>query len=204
MHASPIVLDEDVVLVPLLAEIATRLADEGVPVRAIARSLQVHPTPVRVALDNSIFEGRIIDMPRDDWPPGASRAQHLPVNRRKLSDDETNSLLRQTFSFTRTEAAMFLPLLTKPGAHSKEALHHMAYNGSDGGPEIKIVDVMICKIRKKLNAFGNQNNIPDFALHLKTVWGDGYKLTSEGHALIEALITATLEGKPFPQMKVAA
>ncbi len=196
MQASPVVLAEDVVLVPLLADIATRLADEGVPIRAIARSLQVHPTPVRDALNNSIFEGRICEMPRDDWPPGVRRSEHLPVNRRKLSDQEITSLLRQTFSFTRTEAAMFLPLLTKPGAHTKEALHHMAYNGADGGPEIKIVDVMICKIRKKLTVY-------HLAEHLKTVWGDGYKITPEGHAAIEQMLMATLEGKPLPTSEAA-
>lgn len=198
MQASPIVLSEDVVLAPLLADIATRLADEGVPIRAIARSLQVHSTPVRDALTNSIFEGRIVEMPRDDWPPGTERTTRLPVNRRRLSDQETHSLLRQTFNLTKTEASMFLPLITKPGAHTKEALHHMAYNaGADGGPEIKIVDVMICKIRKKLAPHGLNE-------HLKTVWGDGYKLTPEGHTTIEQMLIATLEGKPFPEMKAAA
>lgn len=191
MQASPVVLTEDVVLVPLLADIATRLADEGVPVYAIARALQVHPTPVREAINTSIYEGRICDMPREDWPPGITRHSRLPVNRRKLSDEEIKNLLRQTFGFTRTEALMFLPLFTRPApqTHTKEALHHMAYSGgADGGPEIKIVDVLICKVRKKFAAFGIDR-------HLVTVWGTGYKLTAEGHDAIEKLFTQTMTGE---------
>jgi two-component system cell cycle response regulator CtrA len=38
------------------------------------------------------------------------------------------------------------------------------------GPELKIIDVFICELRKKLSeAIGREN-------HSKTVWGRGYAL----------------------------
>ena len=48
------------------APIAVRLANEGVPVRAIARSL-LHPSEnVRLAIQEAIDVGTITSMPRDD------------------------------------------------------------------------------------------------------------------------------------------
>ena len=47
------------------------------------------------------------------------------------------------------------------------------YNGMDE-PELKIIDVFVCKLRKKLaSASGGQ----DF---IETVWGRGYMLREEG------------------------
>jgi two-component system cell cycle response regulator CtrA len=46
----------------------------------------------------------------------------------------------------------------------------MVYRGGDEEPEIKIVDVFVCKIRKKLKPFG---------VAIDTVWALGYRLTPE-------------------------
>jgi DNA-binding response OmpR family regulator len=44
------------------------------------------------------------------------------------------------------------------------------YGGSDDEPEAKIIDVFICKLRKKLaNASGGQD-------YIETIWGRGYAL----------------------------
>ncbi len=44
-------------------------------------------------------------------------------------------------------------------------------------PEIKIIDVFVCKIRKKLNPFG---------LEIKTHWGAGYSLPETTIAVLRA------------------
>jgi two-component system cell cycle response regulator CtrA len=50
-------------------------------------------------------------------------------------------------------------------------LNHL-YGGMDE-PELKIIDVFICKLRKKLSlASGGLR-------HIETVWGRGYALTRE-------------------------
>jgi two-component system cell cycle response regulator CtrA len=46
----------------------------------------------------------------------------------------------------------------------------MVDRGGDEEPEIKIVDVFVCKIRKKLKPFG---------VAIDTVWARGYRLTPE-------------------------
>ncbi len=43
------------------------------------------------------------------------------------------------------------------------------YGGVDE-PELKIVDVFICKLRKKLNAANGGEN------YIETIWGRGYTL----------------------------
>lgn len=59
--------------------------------------------------------------------------------------------------------------LRKGTTLTKEMFLNHLYGGMDE-PELKIIDVFICKLRKKLaNATGGENNI-------ETVWGRGYVL----------------------------
>lgn len=51
---------------------------------------------------------------------------------------------------------------------TKEALLDQLYAGRDE-PELKIIDVFICKLRRKLGSAGP---------HVETVWGRGYRLSS--------------------------
>lgn len=51
----------------------------------------------------------------------------------------------------------------------KSTILEMMYNGSPDTPELKIVDVFVCKARKRLA----QSQIP---LRIESVWGEGYKL----------------------------
>ncbi|MBY0256879.1 helix-turn-helix domain-containing protein, partial [Methylobacterium sp.] len=52
---------------------------------------------------------------------------------------------------------------------TKEMFLNHLYGGMDE-PELKIIDVFICKMRKKLaNASGGKN-------YIETVWGRGYAL----------------------------
>ena len=74
-------------------------------------------------------------------------------------------------SLTTAEARV-LGVLTQKGFATKDALMSALYwNRPDGDmPEIKIVDVFICKLRKKLTRFD---------LPIETVRGQGYRLTDE-------------------------
>jgi DNA-binding response OmpR family regulator len=69
---------------------------------------------------------------------------------------------------TRQEMAVFTTLHSaKGGVRSKEQLLAAVTSFVDDEPEIKIVDVFVCKIRKK---FAGLN------LSIETVWGIGYRL----------------------------
>lgn len=78
--------------------------------------------------------------------------------------------------------------LRKGTTLTKEMFLNHLYGGMDE-PELKIIDVFICKLRKKLvEATGGENNID-------TVWGRGYVLrdpeVSMGHS---ALVMGALNG----------
>jgi two-component system, cell cycle response regulator CtrA len=56
-----------------------------------------------------------------------------------------------------------------PLYNEKDAFHETFYDGIDE-PDSKIIDVFICKLRKKLsNASGGKD-------YIETVWGRGYTL----------------------------
>jgi len=92
-------------------------------------------------------------------------------------ETKTVSVRGKEVSLTDKEYQM-LELLTlqKGTTVSKEAFIRALYNGIDE-PELKIIDVFILKLRKKLvNATGGNDCI-------RTVWGRGYTLCVPGDAL---------------------
>lgn len=74
-------------------------------------------------------------------------------------------------NLTRIEFELFRFFLDRRGrTASKEAILESMYQlrpSEDEVPEIKIVDVFVCKLRKKIEPLG---------LSIKTVWGRGYHL----------------------------
>ena len=87
-------------------------------------------------------------------------------------DDQRVPKLIEEFGFTPKEARLFVILSNNPGkVFSKETLIRRLYHGQseDKIPETKIVDVFICKMRKKLPE--------DF--RITTHWGEGYSFRVE-------------------------
>lgn len=69
---------------------------------------------------------------------------------------------------TRQELAIFSALYgAKGGVRTKEQLLNAITSFVDDAPEIKIVDVFVCKIRKK---------VADLGVSIETIWGSGYRL----------------------------
>ena len=74
--------------------------------------------------------------------------------------------------------------LRKGTTLTKEMFLNHLYGGMDE-PELKIIDVFICKLRKKLaEATGGQN-------YIETVWGRGYVLREPGPAHAEPRLAAS-------------
>ncbi len=69
--------------------------------------------------------------------------------------------------------------LRKGATLSKSALIEYLYNGMDE-PEVKIIDVFVCKLRKKLSAVGRGNNF------IATVWGAGYQISDNPVPMLAA------------------
>lgn len=71
------------------------------------------------------------------------------------------------YRLTGREACVFAHLVSRDVA-TKESIMLALYSGRpDEEPEIKIVDVFVCKMRKKLSAYG---------VNIRTIWGQGYSL----------------------------
>jgi two-component system cell cycle response regulator CtrA len=84
---------------------------------------------------------------------------------------------------TRKEYTMLEILMLRAGRTlSKGALLNHMYGGFDE-PELKIIDVFICKLRRKLAEAG----APDM---INTVWGRGYTIAPEIPSLQECLSNA--------------
>lgn len=80
-------------------------------------------------------------------------------------------------NLTRREYAMVECLLKRQGTtYSKEALLNNLYGGMDE-PELKIIDVFICKLRKKLGL------APSGRQYVETIWGRGYRFLDDHEAL---------------------
>ena len=85
-------------------------------------------------------------------------------------DAKTVSAEGKTVHLTGKEYQMFELLSLRKGTTStKEMFLNHLYGGMDE-PELKIIDVFICKLRKKLSIATNGEN------NIETVWGRGYVL----------------------------
>ena len=69
---------------------------------------------------------------------------------------------------TRKETDLLHLLATRPGACvSKASLMHALYGGQDEA-QPKIIDVFLCKLRRKLDPISGDRNL------IRTIWGQGY------------------------------
>ncbi|MGU3666136.1 helix-turn-helix domain-containing protein [Methylobacterium sp. A49B] len=116
----------------------------------------------------------------------------MDVERRLEVVEQENLLLRERVAFleailvdcarlpmewglTQQETRVFGALVNRELA-TKDTVMAALYSdraGAEGEVEPKIVDVFVCKIRKKLKPFG---------VEIRTVWGQGYTLDPETRA----------------------
>lgn len=81
--------------------------------------------------------------------------------------------------FTTCERTLATRLLLRPNiVVTKDQLYRALYLDRDE-VELKIVDVFICKLRKKLKALD---------IKIDTTWGRGYSLNPESYVKLKALI----------------
>ncbi|OCC05155.1 hypothetical protein BA190_09580 [Labrys sp. WJW] len=76
------------------------------------------------------------------------------------------------FRLTALEERLFKALLSREQA-TKEQLLTAAYShvfSADEIPHVKIIDVLICKVRRKLTPFG---------VEINTIWGKGYSIPAD-------------------------
>lgn len=174
--------------------VIARLAEEGVPTRAIARAFQMPCDIVYDVLREEVTAAHLLEMPRDDWPVGQGRNERSGSGRMAQVDDEDVIMeLMRVFQISKQQAILLNVLLKKKTA-TKDALYSAAQAvhaiGQDTEP--KIVDVVICKLRKKLSAHN---------FKIETIWGGGYYMSTEDRSAALRMIgleafTDTSEAPP--------
>lgn len=81
------------------------------------------------------------------------------------------------FKLTPHETKVFTALRSKAGRIvERDSLYEYLYWNADGGPLFKTIDVVLCKIRKKIRATG-------VSIEIRTHWRTGYELTGDLAAL---------------------
>ena len=176
-----------------LQEFSARAAVEGIPVAAIARVFKQPLEMIYISLEYQRSIGAIAEIPRADWPPTARRADHLPQLPIKASDTDMLFMAQKTFHLTKLEAG-FLAVLLRVEHADKATLHGVIEQQRlqrqaqpDRIMELtdpKMVDVMICKLRKKMRTFDQPGNRA-----IGTIWGGGYYIKPEVKAAIIAAAT---------------
>lgn len=193
----PAILTGEMVHLDELDNFIVRLADEGVPIGAISRVTKLQPPEFRPILRDALSDGRILEMPREDWPPldrRNDRVQGVSADtarrtqaRHKINDDDTVLIgLADTFKTTRLQSKMFLKLLRR-GMCTKEMLHDTVEENRgrpDEPTDDKIVQVMICHLRKKLR---------HFAIKITTRHGVGYCVSVEDRQRVVEMLTRNVK-----------
>lgn len=88
-------------------------------------------------------------------------------------------LIPAEWCLTPSEARVFSHLTTRDCATKQSIMMAMYSDRVDVEPEIKIVNVFVCKLRKKLKPFG---------VNVTTVWGHGYSLVNRQRFAANAAI----------------
>ena len=99
-------------------------------------------------------------------------ASSIEIGQLKINlEEKTVKGNGRTIDLTKREYAILELLAMRRGSTlSKEVFLNNLYGTSMDEPDMKIIDVFVCKLRKKISNALNQDN------YIKTVWGRGYVL----------------------------
>lgn len=172
-----------------LEDVMINLAHEGVPVRAIARASKVPGEDLYEILKGAVTDGKLIELPKDDWPPGVKRANREQSASPILGFDDTTLRLAcsQVFKVSRLQSAVLVAMLRRPEM-TKEQIHNVIEATRKPGSEptgVKMIDVVIYHVRKHLK----QHHI-----ELKTIWGVGHALPADQRDKVLALLATHFGG----------
>ena len=154
-----------------------RAADEGVPIAALKRIFKgvLDALDLRELLAAAVRAGRLVCLPKEDWPPYVprdARAPTVPDHDLGTDDVELSFKMARVMKTTKLESSILLVVLRR-GYAAREQLHD-AVEANRGNPaettQEKIVDVVVCKLRKKLAPLG---------LKLDTVHSRGYQMSDD-------------------------
>lgn len=105
-----------------------------------------------------------------------------------VDDDDVYMAVRNPWSLTKKEMGVLFAILRRENGVSREQVMNAIYAGSaDEQPEMKIIDVFVCKLRRKMR----ENGPDDYRMDdgwLETVWGRGYRISPENRAKLVEIV----------------
>ena len=175
---------------PYRRRLSCRMADEGIPIAAIARIMQKDPGAVRVFLREEHAHGRLRAMPAMDWAvsAGASRGGNRSPTVPKIDPAliEGDSILLQSRLGLTGSESLLLAILLMFGQALRPTLLSVI---NPAGSSMKLIDVMVCKIRKKLR---------ERDVTIETLWGRGYRMADVERGKLRAMIIGLPDlGRPI-------
>jgi DNA-binding winged helix-turn-helix (wHTH) protein len=173
-----------------LEQRAVALADEGVPIKAIARALHTPSDKIRDWIEAALSNGKLLEVPRDDWPPH-TRMQRTPQFVKLLPEETRLFACMNLFKIPRTQAVLLLALLSRPYA-PREYLHDALQHNRKSKEEtsVKMIDVVLCNLRRKLRALN---------IEIETIWGVGYRLPETSRDAVNNALEAHVRGLVIPE-----
>ena len=174
-----------------------REARHNTPVLAFSRSLHIDPKLKALTAGADDVVDQNIEPAELLARVSAIVRRYRGQNQTKLQvgaitlDTESQAVLASgiVVSLTAKEFGLLYFLMQRKNTVlSKQAILVNLYGGMNE-PEIKIVDIFICKLRKKLAVAGSSNVI-------STVWGCGYTIRDRLGSVPNASVTAALIHRP--------
>ena len=135
------------------------------PLHAIARATKISSEALRGALRRAQLEGRLLRLPRDDWPPSFKQRVRFAAE----VDDEFKVVVRRVFGLTPNEICLLHLLMTGRPLNKSRI----------DGMSADTVDVHVYRMRRRLQAHG---------IEIETVRGSGYCLSEAAREKIARLI----------------
>lgn len=154
--------------------IAVKLADEGVPLRCIARATAIPSATLYEVLIEARTEGRLLALPRDDRPPGCPRDQRSLQLSRLVTENHDGLMLtiQEVFGLAPLPARLLLLLVQHEQVpHARIDIEHKSFS------------VHVCKMRQRLLRHG---------IRIRTLWGYGYQLSPDDRRRAMELILARM------------
>jgi DNA-binding response OmpR family regulator len=117
-----------------------------------------------------------------DWQ---ARAMELQIEnetlRAKLAEQAVPSLIRQSvFGLTRSEAIIFSVLMHHKAPHRDTFLNAL-YGDRNDPPDGKTLDILICKMRRKLGTYD---------IRINTIHGQGFEMPDASKSRARELMGA--------------
>jgi len=156
------------------------LADEGIPVAAIARAIKKPSDDVRLILQEALDTGQIIKMPAAEWPHKADGRTPTTERARAYDIDEKAKRLAIAFELHQQPARLLATLMLRGFATSEMLLTTIAPESQSDN----LIRVYMVTIRRAL---------AKFAIEIKTHYGVGISISEANRQKINQLIES-MEG----------